>query len=48
MRVSDFAQGILQFMSGKNFFPRRIEGKFLTTRQQAEEWWGEVNAARDK
>jgi hypothetical protein len=45
MRVSDFAQGILEFMAGRSFFPRRADdGRLVdgTTREQAEAWWAEA------
>ncbi len=44
MRVSNVAQHILEFMSGRNFFARKTDnGKLIngTTRQQAEAWWAE-------
>jgi hypothetical protein len=45
MRVSDFARGILEFVSGRNFFPRKSgDGRLVngTVRQQAEAWWADV------
>jgi hypothetical protein len=51
MRVSDFAQHILEFMSGRNFFARRTDdGRLVngTSRQQAEAWWAERQAKGEK
>ncbi len=51
MRVGDFAQRILEHMSGRNFYPRRADDGHLiagTTRQQAEAWWAEMQAKGEK
>jgi hypothetical protein len=51
MRVSDFAQRILEHMSGRSFYAgKSSDGKpaKATTRQQAEAWWKEVQSKGEK
>ena len=60
MRVRDFARHLLEFMSGRNFFPRQMKdgtmgGRLVSdedlandTRQQAEAWWAELQAKGER
>jgi hypothetical protein len=51
LRVSDFAQRILQHISGRYFFAERTPDGTLTkgtVRQQAEAWWAEVQSKGEK
>jgi hypothetical protein len=51
IRVGEVAQHILEFLSGRSFYPRKTDdGRLLngTTRQQAEAWWREVSGTGEK
>jgi len=51
MRVNEVAQHILEFFSGRNFYPLKAkDGRLLhgTARQQAETWWQEVSGTGEK